>query len=93
MGGKNIIVFSLILAMIFSLCACDMKKSVTDEQFALDTFITFNITAESEHRAQQVIADLKNEINSLEGILSATKEGSDVYNVNNRLYNNTDFKL
>ncbi len=89
---KRLLCLVLCAVVLFSLCACDTKKSVTDEQFALDTFITFNITAESEHRAQQVIADLKNEINSLEGILSATEEGSDVYNVNNRLYNSEDFK-
>lgn len=84
---------SLVLSLVFlvSLCACN-SASVTDEMFALDTFITFNITADTEYNAQYAIAQIKNEITSLEDILSATKQGSDIYNVNNRQFDSVDLK-
>lgn len=85
---------SLVLAVVFvlSLCACSGSANVSDEMFALDTIITFNITADNVEHAQQAILEIKNEISSLENILSATKQGSDVYNVNNRQFDSIDLK-
>lgn len=82
---------SLLLVVVFALsfCACS-SQSVTDEMFAIDTFITFNITADTAENAQIAITHIKNEIMSLENILSATKQGSDVYNINNRIFDSID---
>lgn len=76
------IVLAVILALSV-LCACSSMSKVTDEMFALDTFITFTVYDNNEALCDTVIDDCKAEITRLENLLSATKEGSDVYNINN----------
>lgn len=75
---------SLLLCVVFvlSLCACNSKSSVTDEMFALDTIITFTIYGDDESISLGTIDKCKTEISRLEDMLSATKEGSDVYKIN-----------
>lgn len=75
---------SIVIVALLSvplLCSCNSESKVTDEMFALDTIITFTIYDEKE-LAKSTIDKCKNEITRLENLLSATKENTDVYNIN-----------
>ncbi len=77
---------SLFLAVAFvmlSLCSCSKDNKTTDEMFALDTIISFSFYDSDETLAVNTIDKCKDEITRLENLFSATKEGSDVYNINN----------
>ena len=73
-----------VVLSLSSLCGCSEKKdSVTDEMFALDTIIRFTLYDDDTEFCEKLIDDCKAEITRLENILSATKEGSDIYKLNN----------
>lgn len=76
---------SLVLAvavLMLSLCCCAVDNKTTDEMFALDTIISFSIYDSDETLRLATIDKCKSEITRLENLLSATKVGSDVYNIN-----------
>ncbi len=72
----------MLLLFVSPLCACSAQKEVTDEMFSLDTIITFKITDDNTTLAKDTIEKCKAEITRLESLLSATKKGSDIYNIN-----------
>ncbi len=74
--------FLAALFLLLSLCSCSTNSVVTDEMFALDTIITFSIYNTDSKLAKETIDKCKREITRLEKLFSATKEGSDVYNIN-----------
>ncbi|MBR2714827.1 MAG: FAD:protein FMN transferase [Ruminococcus sp.] len=75
-------VFFALLTVLLSLCGCADAEKSTDEMFALDTIITFCIYSSDENISTDTISKCKDEIIRLENMLSATKKGSDVYNIN-----------
>lgn len=74
--------FVVFVVLMFSLCSCAQRKQVSDEMFALDTIITFKITDNDEQKAKDTIQKCKDEIVRLEELFSATKENTDIYNIN-----------
>lgn len=80
---KKLLAFVLcVVFVLLSLCSCKAEKSASDEMFALDTIITFKIYDSDKDKAENTISLLKDTITRLESSLSATKKGSDVYNIN-----------
>ncbi len=67
----------LCMAMVCLLCGCTTKRERTD--FALDTVV--NITV-FDARSESVLDDCFAEIERLEALLSATRDGSDVARIN-----------
>ena len=82
---KKILCVLMALVLLFStLCGCSKNPdSVTDEMFALDTIIRFTLYDDDKQLCENVIKDCKAEITRLENMLSATKESSDIYKLNN----------
>ncbi len=77
--------FCALLAFVVAvlpMCGCSENEKVTDEMFALDTIISFVFYDDDTEKAKDVIKKCKDEITQLENLLSATKEGSDVYKIN-----------
>ncbi|MEZ4357073.1 MAG: FAD:protein FMN transferase [Eubacteriales bacterium] len=69
----------IILATVISGCNATEKKQ-EKQIFAMDTVMT--LTAYGEN-AKEALDESIIQINQLESLLSATKEGSDIYNINN----------
>lgn len=82
MMKKALSLLLCVLSVVTTLCACSTTQKVTDEMFALDTFITFTVYDKDSTLAKETIDKCKSEITRLENLLSATKEGSDVYRIN-----------
>lgn len=81
---KKLFCCILAVALILSsVCGCALSQKVTDEMFALDTIISFTIYDTDINHAKDTIGKLKSEITRLENLLSATKKGTDIYNINN----------
>lgn len=82
---KKILCVCLAFVLLLStLCGCSEKPvGATDEMFALDTIIRFTLYDEDEELCKKLIKDCKAEITRLENMLSATKEGSDIFKLNN----------
>ncbi len=74
--------FLCVVVTLLTLCSCNAEKNASDEMFALDTIIAFKIYDNDKGKAENTIKLLKDEITRLENLLSATKKGSDVYNIN-----------
>lgn len=81
---KKILCATVALVIsVLSLCGCTNSQNfVKDEMFALDTIIRFTIYDEDEKLCKSTIDACKAEIVRLENLLSATKEGSDIYKLN-----------
>lgn len=76
----NIIFIALLLTIAFPLSGCMPEtEKVSAQIFALDTVI--DITAYGEN-AEEAISAAKAEIYRLEGLLSVTDTGSDLYRIN-----------
>lgn len=76
------VVFSLLIFML-SLSGCGKSlDNVTDEMFALDTIIRFTVYGSDKELCKNTIDDCKAEIVRLENLLSAKKESSDIYKLN-----------
>lgn len=74
--------FLAFVVSVLPLCGCSENEKVTDEMFALDTIISFAFYDDDAEKAKDVIKKCKDEITRLDKLLSATKEGSDVYKIN-----------
>lgn len=81
---KKIICAALALVMLLlPLSGCtNSSVPVKDEMFALDTIIRFTLYDEDEELCKSTIDACKAEIVRLENLLSATKDGSDIYKLN-----------
>ena len=81
---KILCVCMVVVLLLSTLCGCSNKvEGVTDEMFALDTIIRFTLYDEDKELCENAIKDCKAEITRLENLLSATKESSDIYKLNN----------
>lgn len=81
---KLICIFLIVAIVAVPLCSCEKGlSSYTDEMFALDTIIRFTLYDEDIDLCKETVKKCKDEIIRLENLLSATKEGSDIYALNN----------
>ncbi len=104
---KGLICLTLAITAMLASCESDNNTQVeqssknneqhmekyTDEMFALDTYITFLVYADSEEDAQVYIDAGKNAITTFENVLSKTVEGSFTYELNkNKQFDLTDYE-
>lgn len=81
-------VFILLLIGFILLSGCTTKKSseelslVKEDQFILGTFGSISAYSTSEEAGYNAISEAYDRINEIENLMSTSREGSDVYNMN-----------
>ena len=76
---KKLLILLLTTALCFTLIACGTPQAATADIFAMDTYMSLVAYGKN---AQAALDDCARAINMLEAEISRTREGSDVYKLN-----------
>ena len=72
----------LCTALLLLLAGCSGEEPVRWELTAMDTFMTLTVYGQSPAAAEALLENAAGEIESLEGLLSVTDPGSEIYRAN-----------
>lgn len=72
----------LCTAFLLLLAGCSGEEPVRRELTAMDTFMTLTVYGQSPAAAEALLENAAGEIESLEGLLSVTDPGSEIYRAN-----------
>ena len=72
----------LCVALLLFLAGCSGEEPVRRELTAMDTFMTLTVYGQSHAAGEALLEEAAGEIRSLEGLLSVTDPGSEIYRAN-----------
>lgn len=72
----------LYAALLLLLAGCSGEEPVRRELTAMDTFMTLTVYGQSHGAGEALLEEAAGEIRSLEGLLSVTDPGSEIYRAN-----------
>lgn len=73
---------ALCIALLLLLAGCSGGEPVHRELTAMDTFMTLTVYGQSHAAGEALLEEAAGEIRSLEGLLSVTDPGSEIYRAN-----------
>lgn len=72
----------LCIVLLLLLTGCSVSEPCRRELMAMDTFMTLSVYAQSPAAGEALLEEAAGEIRRLEGLLSVTDPGSEIYQVN-----------
>ena len=72
----------LCIVLLLLLTGCSASEPCRRELMAMDTFMTLSVYAQSPAAGEALLEEAAGEIRRLEGLLSVTDPGSEIYQVN-----------